>query len=443
MAFNGELYIQKKLKTPAVHHESYKQLWETKWKKPCDMGVYPFMFGCTKDFQPVVDELVKRDFKEPYDWDEYAPVYFPKAEELVSEAEKAEKEGHKEKASELYLYEPEASVCRVPHLAIPSTEIRKTEACVDGRQEGLSQGSEVRRRSQVVQLSRLLNSHCASLREHPVHEVMVPHKHRTEGEGDVIPIYHQLPEGASKENPAPTVLIMTGLDGYRTELVTWAEGWRQKGVGVIIVEIPGTGDSPALPKDPTSPDREWSSLLDWADSQEGIDSKRICVWAFSTGGFYAIRLAHTHPDRLAGVVALGGGTHHMFDKDWLDNVNHLEYPFDLASTLAYKFGYGNDLETFKKEASDKFSLLKDGTLDKPECARLFLVSGVEDEIFPIDDYYLAICHGAPKEVRFVPDRKHMGEPESFVIILKWIYKLFGIEGNPVDQLKTIPFKPKY
>ncbi|KAK5241395.1 hypothetical protein LTR16_009424, partial [Cryomyces antarcticus] len=107
MAFNGELYIQKKLKTHAVHHESYKQLWETKWEKPCDMGVYPFMFGCTKDFQPVVDELVKRDFKEPYDWDEYAPVYFPKAEELVSEAEKAEKEGHKEKASELYLYETE------------------------------------------------------------------------------------------------------------------------------------------------------------------------------------------------------------------------------------------------------------------------------------------------------------------------------------------------
>jgi hypothetical protein len=23
------------------------------------MGVYPFMFGATKDFQPVVDELVK------------------------------------------------------------------------------------------------------------------------------------------------------------------------------------------------------------------------------------------------------------------------------------------------------------------------------------------------------------------------------------------------
>lgn len=46
----------------------------------------------------------------------------------------------------------------------------------------------------------------------------------------------------------------------------------------------------------------------------------------------------------------------------------------LANTLCYKFGYGTDIESFKKEASDKFSLLKDGTLDKPECARLLLVN---------------------------------------------------------------------
>jgi hypothetical protein len=40
---------------------------------------------------------------EPYDWDELAQMYFPKAEELVSRAEEAEKAGEKEKASELYL----------------------------------------------------------------------------------------------------------------------------------------------------------------------------------------------------------------------------------------------------------------------------------------------------------------------------------------------------
>jgi hypothetical protein len=41
--------------------------------------------------------------KEPYDWDEYAKMYFPKAEELTKIAEEAEKAGETEKAAEYYL----------------------------------------------------------------------------------------------------------------------------------------------------------------------------------------------------------------------------------------------------------------------------------------------------------------------------------------------------
>jgi alpha-beta hydrolase superfamily lysophospholipase len=166
------------------------------------------------------------------------------------------------------------------------------------------------------------------MREHPVHEIMVPHKHAIEGEGSHIPVYHLLPASATPDAPAPCLIIMTGLDGYRTELAVWMEGWRQKGVGTIVLEIPGTGDSPALPNDPESPDRQYESLLDWIDTQDRIDKKKVCVWAFSTGGYYAIRLAHMQPDRLAGVVSQGGGVHHMFDPAWLDEVNHLEYPFE-------------------------------------------------------------------------------------------------------------------
>jgi hypothetical protein len=87
--------------------------------------------------------------------------------------------------------------------------------------------------------------------------------------------------------------------------------------------------------------------------------------------------------------------------------------------------------------------LKDGTLDKQECARLLLVNGTEDEIFPIDDYYLALQHGAPKEARFVEGIKHMGEPASFFIIIPWVYKLFGIKAEVGKQMSTLPFKPKY
>ncbi|KAH5328056.1 hypothetical protein HBI11_001570 [Parastagonospora nodorum] len=412
----NEFFIQKKLSTPAAHHTSFAQLWATKWRKPAEMGVYPFMFGTAADFLPIVASLTQRDVKEPYDWDEYARTFFPTAEKLKKVAEQAEKEGNVEKASEYYLRS--SAVYRISRFPAPRSNVQK---------EAWTLGKEVCLKG-------------LSLRPHPVREVRIPHTHRAEGEGDVVPVYHLVPESAK---PVPALIILTGLDGYRTELAVWMEGWRQVGIATIVLEIPGTGDCPANANDPTSPDRLWSSVLDWIDAQEGLDSKKTAMWAFSTGGYYAMRVAHTHHERLAGVVALGGGCHHMFDRRWLDEVNHLEYPFDLADTLAWKWGYGDDVEAFKREGMEKFSLLKDGTLDRPECARLLLVNGTEDEIFPIDDYYLALMHGAPKEARFVEGVKHMGEPASFFIILKWLYKLFDIQADPVKQMQTLPFKPKY
>jgi len=276
--------------------------------------------------------------------------------------------------------------------------------------------------------------------EHPIKEVKIPHKHKIEGEGDTVPVNSLLPPGASASNPCPLVLIITGLDGYRTELAVWQQGWLQQGVGTVIAEIPGTGDSPALTTDPTSPDRQWSSVLDWIDAQQEVDSKKIVVWGFSTGGYYALRVAHTHKDQLMACISLGGGAHHMFDREWLEEVNKLEYPFDLANTLTYKYGYP-DLESFIKEAH-KFSLLNDGTLSKP-CTKVLLVNGNDDEIFPIDDMFVALENGQPKLARMVKGKKHMGEPDSFFIILKFIYGLFDIKGDIMDQMKTLPFKPKY
>jgi alpha-beta hydrolase superfamily lysophospholipase len=166
------------------------------------------------------------------------------------------------------------------------------------------------------------------MKERPVKEVLIPHTHSIEGEGSHVPVYCHIPATASSAAPAPVVVIYTGLDGYRTELATWAEGFSRIGVATVILEIPGTGDSPAAPHDPLSPDRQNSSLLDWIDSQSELDTKKVVVWGFSTGGYYAMRIAHTHSDKLAGAISLGGGCHHMFDRAWLDEVNHLEYPFE-------------------------------------------------------------------------------------------------------------------
>jgi hypothetical protein len=189
------------------------------------MGVYPFMFGTASDFEPVVKELVSKGMKEPYNWDEYAKIYFPQAEKLKKIAQEAEAAGEKEKASEYYLRS--SAVYRISRFPAPRSDVQRKawklgkEVCIKG----------------------------LGMRPHPVKEVMIPHKHRNRDEGEHIPVYHLLPEGASKDNPVPTVIIFTGLDGYRTELAVWMEGWRQVGVATIVLEIPGTGDCPAKASD--------------------------------------------------------------------------------------------------------------------------------------------------------------------------------------------------
>ena len=138
--------------------------------------------------------------------------------------------------------------------------------------------------------------------------------------------------------PVPCIIQIFGLDGYRTEMTDASNHHLARGWGTISVEIPGTGDCPALRQDPTSPDRLWSSLLDWMDEREELDKNRRVAWGLSTGGFYAMSIAHTHKERLTGVVSQGGGCHRMFEPEWLDKVDHLEYPFEWVSRCGILLG---------------------------------------------------------------------------------------------------------
>lgn len=61
--------------------------------------------------------------KEPYDWDEYAQMYFPKAEELCKIAQEAESAGEIEKASEYYLRS--SAVYRISRFPTPRSEKQK------------------------------------------------------------------------------------------------------------------------------------------------------------------------------------------------------------------------------------------------------------------------------------------------------------------------------
>lgn len=48
--------------------------------------------------------VTQKGLKEPYDWDEYAESFFPKAQELARIAADAQTQGENDKASEYFLY---------------------------------------------------------------------------------------------------------------------------------------------------------------------------------------------------------------------------------------------------------------------------------------------------------------------------------------------------
>ena len=219
------------------------------------------------------------------------------------------------------------------------------------------------------------------------------------------------------------MLFICGLDAYRTDHTPRTQEHVDRGFATISFEIPGTADCPAAPNDPTSPDRLMSSILDWVASNAtaySFDASKIFARAVSMGGYYAMRVAHTHADRLFAVVAQGGGCHHMFDREWIRFQNQMEYPFALSDALAYKFGYrGEDAVTKYAADAKKFSLLESGVLDKPSC-KLLLINGMEDSIFPIEDNFLVAVRGHKKDLIARGDRMHIANPGAEPILYSWI-----------------------
>ena len=165
--------------------------------------------------------------------------------------------------------------------------------------------------------------------DRPVEEVLVPHVLRAGSDrGEGIPVYVRVPGRAMGGGKGcPVVVLMTGLDGYRPDNTARCEEFLGRGWGVVVVEVPGTADCPGDSADVEAPDRLWGSLLEWMRGDGRFDMGRVMVWGLSCGGYYAVRVAHTHQGELAGVVAQGAGVHFFFEREWLDRVDGHEYPF--------------------------------------------------------------------------------------------------------------------
>ena len=396
-----------------AYHDCVSALWATKWRPVCQHGIYPFTDGDVADFDPIFAELVKISDDNSdilYRPDDYAQPFLPVAAKLVALAAEAEGQGDTPRARELYLRA--AAVYRMARFPINRSPVS---------QEAWEKG-----KAAYAKAGQYLSP--------PSVPVDVPFKYADTAAGDTdVPIqtYLRIPAGEKPKNGWPIVLFICGLDAYKTDHTPRTQSHVDRGYAILSFEIPGTGDCPAAPNDPDSPDRLMSSVLDWvADNagKYGFDTTKIIARGISTGGYYAMRIAHTHADRLFAVVSEGGGCHHMFDAAWIGAQNQMEYPFALADALAYKFGYreADPIAAYTAEAR-KFSLLDAGVLDHPSC-KMLVLDGTEDSIFPIEDNLIVGMKGLNKDLLARGNRGHMGNPGAEDILYHWIDN--AVAGKP-------------
>jgi pimeloyl-ACP methyl ester carboxylesterase len=221
-------------------------------------------------------------------------------------------------------------------------------------------------------------------------------------EGKELIAYLQLPKGA---RPAPVVMSVGGLDSYKEYVVEqYGPDYLAAGLGYLAIDMPGTGESPI--KIDVGAERIFSRLLDVLAARKDVDPKRIGFMGVSWGGHWATRVGYTEKDRLRGTAAWAGPVDIYFSKEWQSKaLGTREYLFDLFAARAGVYGVST-LDEFYAYGP-RMSLRNGDWLSKPSSPML-LVNGEKDSQVPIEDLYLVLRNGTPKEAWVNPQGGHIG-----------------------------------
>lgn len=253
----------------------------------------------------------------------------------------------------------------------------------------------------------------------PLERVQIPF------EGKEVVGYLQVPRGAIRP---PVVMHWGGVDGWKEDRRTNSEPLHKLGVATFTIDMPGAGENPLLGQDLRA-ERTFSAAMNYLETRRDVDGKRIAVMGGSFGGYWAAKLAYVEAKRLRGAVNWGAGVHYTFQEEWLRPAlterasQYLMGPASLLDARSYIFGVKTLEEVLRIAPS--LSLKAQGLLDQPS-APLLCVNGKEDDQHPVEDIYLLLEHGSPKEVRIFAGAGHMGRKpnhsnhEVQEIVVRWL-----------------------
>lgn len=241
----------------------------------------------------------------------------------------------------------------------------------------------------------------AKLAEPPIEVLRVPF------EGKEIVAYLQRPAGIAKP---PVVMSVGGLDSYKEFVVEqYGPDYLKAGLAYVALDMPGTGEAPI--RIDVGAERMYSKVIDALQSRTDIDASKIGFQGVSWGGHWAARMALAEPQRLKAVVNWAGPVHAYFQRDWqLKAFGTREYLFDLFPARAAVYGVST-LEDFLSYGP-RMSLKDNGSLGKASAPQL-LVNGERDTQVPIEDLYIVLKTGTPKEAWVNPEGGHIGRGKDW------------------------------
>ncbi|WP_201724376.1 alpha/beta hydrolase family protein [Streptomyces antimycoticus] len=252
----------------------------------------------------------------------------------------------------------------------------------------------------------------SALEPTPIQHVALPFEGR-DGEGDMVRFFVARPPGGAAR--PPVVMMWGGIDVWKEESYARGRMLRERGFATLHIDKPGVGQSP-LHAGPDA-ERQWDPVFAWLRDQDDLDTDRVAALGLSFGGYWALKLAHTHREHLAAAVNWGGGVHLTFQPEWQERSrNASSYLMDLMPARARIFG-GRTFEDYVARCPE-LSLLDQGVLDLPSCP-LLLVNGKDDQQNASADMYLALEHGSPKTARMFPGG-HMGVGPVLPSVVNWL-----------------------
>ena len=324
-------------------------------------------------------------------------------DQLVGQAEEAEKAGHARTAGELY-FRATNYLCQAERMLAHSDPDRLPT---------------YRRVLDLAQKS-------FALRDPGVSRVAIPY------EGTTLPAYFSS-AGAS----APVVVLVNGLDSTKEHMYSSGH-WQElaaRGVSCLMLDQPGTGEALRLRGLTARIDAEaWAgAAVDWLETRSDVDTSRIGIVGWSLGGYYAPRAA-AFEKRFALCVAWGA------NHDWgavqrrrLEREGERPVPHYWEHVL-WVWGH-DDLDAFI-EFADGVHL--DGVVEKITVPFL-IAHGENDRQIPLEHAhrsYEQAVNSPRRELRvFTPEEgatEHIGLdhlPHVSTYIADWVADTFAVTGN--------------